>query len=573
MTPEQRQKINELKQRMNYIPPVNTTAPKSAFDKIAEYEKNLAPAISEQTTSAERTKKAIQSSGERVQQAISGDGEFGGQTAIRRGTTAVAEAFTAIPKVAIEALPDTPREGIKKLGEQVSEQLTPVFKKLTDILTPESVVEWVSKHPEAAKALEETAGTVAEVGKIADVLGAGGVLKTTSTAVTKGGKEVVVNATESAREGITTAKEAVSSKIQTAKEAMLGKPKTPEEKLNEEALSIVRELESAKYIEQATKEKRVYYEGPNKTRKIRPSKQEGKMTEAVLPLMQQGRIRVGQLPGEQVPEIDLEISRIDNNVKQLLYEKKIPFNEKQLRARLNEAKKDNEIVFSSDPIIEKTYDAIIEAFIKGVSKKDTLGLFEARQNFDKIPQVKKYLEGEKPGENLRAQSVLAIRRAANEYVADLLDARIRSEIIKTLQPAEVKPLFALAKKHATLDSFTKDILGNYAKTKDGARKFTVQNGVLKKEWESAGRTLQPKLSKKDIEEIWDIHQQEIKPGAGEMLRNALRTESYLFDVIENLAKKEGKLKGTAIERIVEKHPILKYMLRNAVPITAGGMVF
>lgn len=577
ITPEQQKKIDELKQRMNYVPPINITAPKTVFDKVADYERrnNIIPAVPvvPKTTSAERTGNIIQSAGERVQSAISGEGEFAGQSAIRRGATAAAEAFTAIPKVGIEALPDAPREEIKKLGEQIGETLGPVFKKLTDFLSPEVVVKWVQDHPDAAKALEETAGTVAEVGKIADVIGAGGVLKTAGSAVVKGGKDMAINVAETTRSGITDTQKRVAETIKSTKEKVIGKEKTPEEQEYVDTLDIVREPISTKYIEQATKEKRVYYEGIVNERKFRESKKETRMTEAILPLVKQGRIKKGQLPSEQVPEIDLEISRIDNNVKQLLYDKKIPFNEKQLRAKLNDAKKDNEIVFSSDATLEKTYDALIEAFVAEVAKKDTLGLFEARQSFDKIPQVKKYLDGEKPGENLRAQSVLAIRRAANEYTADLLDARIRSEIIKTLQPSEAKPIFTLAKKYDNLSDFTKDILGAYAKSKNDTQKFTVQNDALKQSWGKSGRAVQPKLSKKDIEELWDIAQQEINPGAGEALRNALRTESYLFDVIENLAKKEGKLKGTNIERVIEKHPILKSMIKNTVPFTTGAVIF
>ena len=106
----------------------------------------------------------------------------------------------------------------------------------------------------------------------------------------------------------------------------------------------------------------------------------------------------------------------------MIADQKVPFNEAQLRSKLNAVKKDSDIIFTTDRTLERTYDALVDAFVKEMSGKDTLGLFEARQAFDKLPAVKNYLDGLKgaSGENLRRQAVLDIRRAANEYISELL---------------------------------------------------------------------------------------------------------------------------------------------------------
>ena len=79
-----------------------------------------------------------------------------------------------------------------------------------------------------------------------------------------------------------------------------------------------------------------------------------------------------------------------------------------------------ELVFAAESSAEKTYDKVVDVFMDTIVKKDTEGLFGARQGFDKIPAVKKLLETSPLGENARREIVLMVRRKANEYVADLL---------------------------------------------------------------------------------------------------------------------------------------------------------
>jgi len=63
-----------------------------------------------------RAGDVIQEAGRGVQEAIAGEGEFAGQTPVRRGVEATAEAFNAVPGVAIQALPEQARGFLGTVG-------------------------------------------------------------------------------------------------------------------------------------------------------------------------------------------------------------------------------------------------------------------------------------------------------------------------------------------------------------------------------------------------------------------------------------------------------------------------
>jgi len=87
---------------------------------------------------------------------------------------------------------------------------------------------------------------------------------------------------------------------------------------------------------------------------------------------------------------------------------------------LNQGKDDLELVFASETNAEKTYDKLVDIFIKQLKEGDTAGLLKSRQAFDRLPAVKKLLETDIKGENARKEIVISVRRKANEYVASLL---------------------------------------------------------------------------------------------------------------------------------------------------------
>ncbi len=149
--------------------------------------------------------------------------------------------------------------------------------------------------------------------------------------------------------------------------------------------------------------------------KVIPSKKDELVAESVMDVVSPKKSLV-----ENVEAIKQKISRTNLGVREMIAQRKIPFNMNQLRSRLDAASEENSLVFASEPTAERTYNAVVDEFMKHVEKGDTLGLFDARQNFDQVPAIKKLLDSERLGENVRKQIVLDVRRAANEYKAEQL---------------------------------------------------------------------------------------------------------------------------------------------------------
>ena len=125
-------------------------------------------------------------------------------------------------------------------------------------------------------------------------------------------------------------------------------------------------------------------------------------------------------PQKNIDSIGSEVTKINEGVKEYVKVNKVPFNTNQLNKQLNNGKNDLNLIFASDKQAEKTYNAVTKEFMKHVKSKDTAGLLDARQDFDKIPAIKKLLESEGLGENTKREIVKQVRRSANEYISSLL---------------------------------------------------------------------------------------------------------------------------------------------------------
>lgn len=135
----------------------------------------------------QRVKSDIQNRGDKISSMISGEGEYADQSAVRRGTQAVATAFSAVPNVAKEALPEIARTGLDKAGEVIGKGFTAIADKIGD---SKRFQEWVTNNPDAAKGLEEILGTTAASGEIAgNILATGGGAK-----IAQKGADVTKNA-------------------------------------------------------------------------------------------------------------------------------------------------------------------------------------------------------------------------------------------------------------------------------------------------------------------------------------------------------------------------------------------
>lgn len=325
--------------------------------------------------------------------------------------------------------PNFVKDGLKTaltqaLGVKITDK-----KKVSDLVaTAMQKYEEIKKnHPDAIHNLEGITGLLSAATAVVPVAKLGVGVAETSL---KGGLSIARKTPSLVKSGVEAGMEKVKNLPQTfsdikqgVKTAVTGvAPKVGDELTDETALSIVREVITPDYKERAALEKRMYTEGNLGEIKYKPSPREQKLSDSIRPLVERGELPADKLPFEHIPVISQEVARINQGVEQMLFERKIPFNGNQLRSRLNSVKEDSKIIFTTDPTLERTYDSLVDAFMAEVSTKDTLGLFQARQGFDKLPAVKKLLDGIKgsQGENLRRQAVLDIRRAANEYVSDLL---------------------------------------------------------------------------------------------------------------------------------------------------------
>jgi len=78
----------------------------------------------------------------------------------------------------------------------------------------------------------------------------------------------------------------------------------------------------------------------------------------------------------------------------------------------------------------------------------TAGLFDARQSVDKIPAIKKLLDSQGLGENVKKEIVLTARLKANQYIASLLpkENKYRADLLKESHMLEV--IFNMAMKNS-----------------------------------------------------------------------------------------------------------------------------
>jgi hypothetical protein len=170
-----------------------------------------------------------------------------------------------------------------------------------------------------------------------------------------------------------------------------------------------------KVKKQALKEGRITEQGLLKGSSIVPSKRDENVYEAVKDVISSKKSVV-----QNLDSISSKVEEINSGVGAYVETYKKPFNTNQLRTQLNAGKGDLNLVFASDKTAQKTYEAVVNEFMKHVAKKDTKGLFLARQGFDKVPAIKKLLDSRALGENTKKEIVLTVRDMANKYIANLL---------------------------------------------------------------------------------------------------------------------------------------------------------
>ena len=149
--------------------------------------------------------------------------------------------------------------------------------------------------------------------------------------------------------------------------------------------------------------------------KILPSSRDKQLAEAIKDFVSPKKSVL-----QNTDSIDKGIRQINQGVREYIIQNKVPFNMNQLKSQLNAGKEELKLIFASDKTAERTYNAVVDEFMKHISSGDTIGLFEARQSVDKIPAIQKLLSSQGLGENVKKEVVLTVREMANKYVAELL---------------------------------------------------------------------------------------------------------------------------------------------------------
>src|SRR3990167_309767 len=187
------------------------------------------------------------------------------------------------------------------------------------------------------------------------------------------------------------------------------------EKSEKHALDLVSPKASPEVMERAIREGRVTEPKLLSKAKIMPSQRDKDVAEAVRDVISPKKSVL-----QNTAAIDKKIRATNQGVKDYVAQNKVPFNNNQLRSQLNSGKEELRLIFASDTTAEKTYNAVVDEFMKHVKSGDTAGLLNARQSVDKIPSIKKLLDSQGLGENVKKEVVLTVRRMANQYIAELL---------------------------------------------------------------------------------------------------------------------------------------------------------
>ena len=180
-------------------------------------------------------------------------------------------------------------------------------------------------------------------------------------------------------------------------------------------LDLVSPRTTPEVMEQAVKQGRVTEPRLLRKAKITPSKVDYDLADAVQEFVSPKKTVL-----QNTDAIDKGIKAINTGVKDYVVQNKVPFNSNQLKSQLNAGKEELKLIFASDTNAERTYNAVVDEFMKHISSGDTAGLLEARKAVDKIPAIKKLLDSRALGENVKKEVVLTVREMANRYIAELL---------------------------------------------------------------------------------------------------------------------------------------------------------
>lgn len=146
--------------------------------KIEGFNDQPAPVTAPASTIGSRVSDTIKTQGGKVNDAIAGTGDMAGKSVAERGVRATAEAFKAVPEVAIDVMPAPVRNILGKIGNFVEGGFNAVVNQLADTQLFKDAAMSGQTHQ-----LEAVLGTVAAGGDLAGSIlaiegGAKGIEKT-----------------------------------------------------------------------------------------------------------------------------------------------------------------------------------------------------------------------------------------------------------------------------------------------------------------------------------------------------------------------------------------------------------
>jgi hypothetical protein len=246
--------------------------------------------------------------GDRISDAVAGEGEFAGQSALRRSTSAVGTAFSGIPKVVKEALPEPGRDALDYVGKKMGQGLSFLTDKISD---NDALQKWVSENPDAARRLEEIAGTAANTGEIA-----GNIL------AVQGGANAITKSKNVIRTGVQKLDDSLASTGEKFGDTLrIGNtnisPSFAENfvKLDPKVVTVVKETPTAKVMEYIRQGEKALAD----PRVITPLESAGLKAKEVLPVLQGQMDDYGRIISETLKvKGDVKVGPIAQNAKTTL---------------------------------------------------------------------------------------------------------------------------------------------------------------------------------------------------------------------------------------------------------------
>lgn len=135
---------------------------------------------------------------------------------------------------------------------------------------------------------------------------------------------------------------------------------------------------------------------------------------------------------QKVDSIRFAVKNTNDGVAKYVKDNNVIFNRGELKNALNRGKDDLDLLFTSDTLAEKTYNKVVEKAMAQVDVNDIDSLLSGRKSFDQLPAVQKLLNNDRLGENSKREIVLAVRKAANQYIASRLPVgnTFRADLLK-----------------------------------------------------------------------------------------------------------------------------------------------